>query len=150
MAATLSLYGLYLAIQAPRDLFVGCVWSNRLVYSGMMGAQADIEDSTRRAHSLWKMGPALEGVYRAESTESGSFAFLKVILSLHQNLGEGLTHATLLLAAELGAVNYLKACFEDSWDAHWHNYNASCTLSFDLIPSYLSPLVGRIGSWTTS
>jgi hypothetical protein len=144
MAATLSLYGLYLTIQAPRNLFVGCVWSNRLVYSGMMGAQADIEDSTRRAHSLWKMSPALEAVYRAESTESGSFAFLKVILSSHQNLGEGLTHATLLLAAELGAVNYLKACFEDSGGVHWHNFNASCNCLSILSHAICLPLLAEL------
>ncbi len=126
MPTALSLYGLSLWLHASlrrrnddRATF--------LIYSAVMGARADIEDPLSRSHIFWNMGSALERILsRAKPTDRDFLEGLRTLICAHKDRREGIGHATLCLAVELGAFNFVKAHLEGRKQAQWNEANQTC------------------------
>ncbi|KAK0718619.1 prion-inhibition and propagation-domain-containing protein [Lasiosphaeria miniovina] len=112
LATVMSLGRLYLAMQSqslqcPEEvkqaltcLLAGIAW----------GAEGDRLQPSRRENIFWKMGPCLDMLYAANGPVfglwDGQFEGLAEIHSHEPS--NAFSHATLLLAIEAGAVNYVK------------------------------------------
>lgn len=106
IASELSLYGLFLAMQCL------CLEDGRrarlYLWQGLdWGVRADDWDPKARDHIFWKMQSFLDTLFGVNVT-------LPILNSLaqmdfHSRGNEYFSHATLMLAIEAGAINYVKA-----------------------------------------
>ncbi len=111
-AGALSLYGLYLGIHIPPlfridiGTYLHPEWDAHLIFSGMLAARADAEDPADRTAAVVLRGLHQELVaLRAMGGDK-----LPVDLDLHPSNCDHL--AALILAAQFGAFNYLKASLQ--------------------------------------
>ncbi|KAH6641125.1 hypothetical protein F5144DRAFT_641863 [Chaetomium tenue] len=107
--AALSVYALHSLMQDNHDTrIIYNMW-----YCGalVVGARADAEDPEGRDHSLWQIGPYLRWLRQVEPMPPGTESQwpLKRLLVRHTDANQGVAHAALVLAAESGAINYMKA-----------------------------------------
>lgn len=106
IASELSLYGLFLAMQCLflRDERRALVY----LWQGLdWGVRADHQDPKARDHIFWQMGSFLDTLFRVDI----SLPILNSLaqMDFHSQGTECLSHATLMLAVEAGAINYVKA-----------------------------------------
>ncbi len=150
VSTALSLYGLYLGIQTPINEDVHA-WCRLLALSCLMGARADVEDPAGCENSFWKMGPALQRLHLNSGEDLDTDAdpsllsIIKTLLDTRHENSEGVSHATLLLAAEFGAVNYLKAHLESLQQALRNELEVSCDHPRMLEYSVCRPLLSSMG-----
>ncbi|EAQ86206.1 hypothetical protein CHGG_07459 [Chaetomium globosum CBS 148.51] len=107
--AALSVYALHSVMQDNhRAQIIYNIW-----YCGalVLGARADAEEPEGRDHSFWHIDPFLRWLRQVEPMPPGteSLGPLKRLLVRHTDASQGVAHAALVLAAESGAINYMKA-----------------------------------------
>lgn len=106
VTAALSLYGLYTATLARHG--ENSAEAAFYFYSIFMGAKADAEEPTSRRNSFWQIHLLLHGL-RTQRARATGLAKLCRLLMGHEDHAQGLLHIALLLASELGTVNFMVA-----------------------------------------
>jgi hypothetical protein len=109
LLAAVSVYVLHSLMQDNHDAQIVYNWW----YSAALvaGARADAEEPEKKDHSFWHIDSYLDWMRQVEPMPpgTGSQVPLKRLLVRHSDASQAVSHAALLLAAESGAVNYVKA-----------------------------------------
>ncbi|KAH6850502.1 hypothetical protein B0I37DRAFT_323904 [Chaetomium sp. MPI-CAGE-AT-0009] len=126
MPAALSLYCLHAAMQEVKMARI----RYNLFFCGALafGARADAETPERKDYSFWQVEPYLAGIRETETIpeEAWDLGPLKRLMARHSDAAQAVSHGALLLAAESGAVNYMKAHPDFARFCEWDKAPCGC------------------------
>jgi hypothetical protein len=109
LLAALSIYALHSVMQdnIKHEIIYNIWYSDALI----IGAEADAVELERKDHCFWHIKPYLDWLRQVEPIPpaAASQERLKKLMLRHSDATQAVSHAALIVAAESGALNYVKA-----------------------------------------